>query len=98
MDDTQERASRVPTEAADPPSIMDTGTMSGSHAVGVRIGIPDQRVRVFVSSTLQEMAPERAVARDPDRTGRQWQDACGLAGGRQSPRRLQGWGCLRAIS
>jgi len=27
------------------------------------IRTPDQRVRVFVSSTLQEMAPERAVAR-----------------------------------
>jgi predicted ATPase len=28
------------------------------------IGTPDRRVRVFVSSTLQELAPERAAARD----------------------------------
>jgi hypothetical protein len=28
-----------------------------------RIRTPDQRVRVFVSSTLQELAPERAAAR-----------------------------------
>ena len=28
------------------------------------IRTPDQRVRVFVSSTLDELAPERAAARD----------------------------------
>src|SRR5512143_3111879 len=31
---------------------------------GARIRTPDQRVRVFVSSTLQELADERAVVRD----------------------------------
>ena len=34
-----------------------------SAAAPMPIRTPDQRVRVFVSSTLQEMAPERAVAR-----------------------------------
>ncbi|HEY7023214.1 MAG TPA: DUF4062 domain-containing protein, partial [Ktedonobacterales bacterium] len=34
-----------------------------STATSMPIRTPDQRVRVFVSSTLQEMAPERAVAR-----------------------------------
>jgi Domain of unknown function (DUF4062) len=28
------------------------------------IHTPDQRVRVFVSSTMQELAPERGAARD----------------------------------
>ncbi len=28
------------------------------------ISTPDRRVRVFVSSTLQKLAPERAAARD----------------------------------
>ena len=36
---------------------------SESAAAPMPIRTPDQRVRVFVSSTLQEMAPERAVAR-----------------------------------
>ncbi|MDB5076268.1 MAG: hypothetical protein JWO42_2447, partial [Chloroflexi bacterium] len=33
-------------------------------AAGVSIRTPDQRVRVFVSSTLEELAPERAATRE----------------------------------
>jgi predicted ATPase len=36
---------------------------SESATAPMPIRTPDQRVRVFVSSTLQEMAPERAIAR-----------------------------------
>jgi hypothetical protein len=36
------------------------------------IRTPDQRLRVFVSSTLQELAPERAAARDAIRRLRLW--------------------------
>ncbi len=34
-----------------------------SEAIPTPIRTPDQRLRVFVSSTLQELAPERAAAR-----------------------------------
>jgi TolB-like protein/Tfp pilus assembly protein PilF len=37
--------------------------ISTDGEMGVRILTPDQRLRVFVSSTLQELAPERAAAR-----------------------------------
>src|SRR5215831_8788390 len=37
-----------------------TGALTGP----VLIRTPDQRVRVFVSSTLDELAPERAAARE----------------------------------
>ncbi len=36
------------------------------------IRTPDQRLRVFVSSTLQELAPERAAAREAIRRLRLW--------------------------
>src|ERR1700722_12728003 len=39
-------------------------TASGSAGERPLISTPDRRVRVFVSSTLQELAPERAAARD----------------------------------
>src|SRR6202034_421330 len=39
-----------------------TSEMAGGEG-GPRIRTPDQRVRVFVSSTLQELAAERAAAR-----------------------------------
>jgi hypothetical protein len=34
------------------------------HEVSGNLGIPDQRVRIFVSSTIQELAAERIAARD----------------------------------
>ena len=37
--------------------------MGGGAVEGPRIRTPDQRVRVFVSSTLSELAAERAAAR-----------------------------------
>src|SRR5215470_6985283 len=37
---------------------------TGALTVPVQIRTPDQRVRVFVSSTLDELAPERAAARE----------------------------------
>ena len=40
---------------------MTSGMAAGEG--GPRIRTSDQRVRVFVSSTLQELAPERAAAR-----------------------------------
>jgi predicted ATPase len=64
MADTREQESRVSTEAADPAAIVTAGAMSDTHALSSRIRTPDQRVRVFVSSTLQELAPERAIARE----------------------------------
>src|SRR5215471_13078835 len=36
----------------------------GALSVPAQIRTPDQRVRVFVSSTLDELAPERAAARE----------------------------------
>src|SRR6202044_2522788 len=39
--------------------------MGGGAEEGLRIRTPDQRVRVFVSSTLAELAAERAAARTP---------------------------------
>jgi predicted ATPase len=38
--------------------------MNGSPATATTIRTPDQRLRVFVSSTMRELAPERAAARD----------------------------------
>ena len=45
--------------------------MVSDHVSGVPVGVtpgvirtPDQRVRVFVSSTLEELAPERQAVRD----------------------------------
>jgi hypothetical protein len=40
-----------------------TSGMGGGAEEGLRIRTPDQRVRVFVSSTLRELAAERAAAR-----------------------------------
>src|SRR5258708_32679080 len=42
-------------------SMMDGNSRPGETPV---IRTPDQRVRVFVSSTLDELAPERAAARE----------------------------------
>lgn len=50
--------------AEHPASPVDGSGMSSPRSSSVRIRTPDQRVRVFVSSTLQELAPERAVARE----------------------------------
>jgi hypothetical protein len=36
--------------------------LAGRESPGARIVTPDQRLRVFVSSTLQELAAERAAA------------------------------------
>jgi hypothetical protein len=49
-------ATEFPLDAASQPTAAPTGP-----AV---IRTPDQRVRVFVSSTLDELAPERAAARE----------------------------------
>src|SRR5215471_20720715 len=49
-------ATEFPLDAANQPTAAPTGP-----AV---IRTPDQRVRVFVSSTLDELAPERAAARE----------------------------------
>jgi Domain of unknown function (DUF4062) len=47
----------------DPP--LDAARRStGALPVPAQIRTPDQRVRVFVSSTLDELAPERAAARE----------------------------------
>src|SRR5207248_4238856 len=46
----------VAPEAATPPG--------AAGAAPAAIRTPDQRLRVFVSSTLQELAPERAAARE----------------------------------
>jgi hypothetical protein len=35
------------------------------YADCVAIQTPDQRIRVFVSSTMQELAPERRAVREP---------------------------------
>jgi hypothetical protein len=40
-----------------------TSGLDGGAEGGPRIRTPDQRVRVFVSSTLTELAAERAAAR-----------------------------------
>src|SRR5215472_727429 len=46
-------------------SPLDTARRStGALTVPAQIRTPDQRVRVFVSSTLEELAPERAAARE----------------------------------
>src|SRR5215472_624377 len=46
-------------------SPLDTARRStGALTVPAQIRTPDQRVRVFVSSTLDELAPERAAARE----------------------------------
>src|SRR5207247_10473715 len=37
---------------------------TGALTIPALIRTPDQRVRVFVSSTLDELAPERAAARE----------------------------------
>src|SRR5215468_6794393 len=37
---------------------------TGALIVPAQIRTPEQRVRVFVSSTLEELAPERAAARE----------------------------------
>src|SRR5262249_1631834 len=44
-----------------PPVAQGTGLRSAPAAIHT----PDQRVRVFISSTLGELAPERAAAREP---------------------------------
>jgi predicted ATPase len=45
------------TSKHSPIGVASAGSSGGNH-----IGTPDQRVRVFVSSTLQELAPERVAA------------------------------------
>src|SRR5499427_4376461 len=49
-------ATDSPLDAASPPATSPT--------MPAQIRTPDQRVRVFVSSTLDELAPERAAARE----------------------------------
>src|SRR5690348_9405094 len=47
------------------PHPLNTGNrLAAMTAVSPEIRTPDQRVRVFVSSTLEELAPERAAARE----------------------------------
>src|SRR5689334_19632702 len=46
--------------AAAPPQGRVTGRLSAPDTIRT----PDQRVRVFVSSTLEELAPERAAAKE----------------------------------
>src|SRR5690348_6312811 len=47
------------------PHPLNTGNrLAAMTAVSPEIRTPDQRVRVFVSSTLDELAPERAAARE----------------------------------
>jgi hypothetical protein len=49
----------------DTPYALNTGNRPGAAtAASPAIRTPDQRVRVFVSSTLDELAPERAAARE----------------------------------
>src|SRR5258708_10463592 len=49
----------------DTPHLLNTGDRPGAATAASRaIRTPDQRVRVFVSSTLDELAPERAAARE----------------------------------
>src|SRR5499427_10658103 len=49
----------------DTPHPLNTGNRSGAvTAASQVIRTPDQRVRVFVSSTLDELAAERAAARE----------------------------------
>jgi hypothetical protein len=45
----------------DPPGARPVGHQ---YAESVVIHTPDQRVRVFVSSTMQELAPERRAVRE----------------------------------
>src|SRR5260221_467292 len=49
----------------DTPHPLDTGnSLAAATATSPAIRTPDQRVRVFVSSTLDELAAERAAARE----------------------------------
>src|SRR5438128_11124122 len=49
----------------DTPHPLDTGNSPAvAPSTDSAIRTPDQRVRVFVSSTLDELAPERAAARE----------------------------------
>src|SRR5213080_5096077 len=49
----------------DKPHPLDTGNrLAAAPTTLPAIRTPDQRVRVFVSSTLDELAPERAAARE----------------------------------
>src|SRR5215472_8090651 len=54
-------ASRQPDDAA---ASGEAAARSGTAPTPAAIRTPDQRVRVFVSSTLEELAPERAAARE----------------------------------
>src|SRR6266568_2591407 len=46
------------------PHPLNTGNRLAAATTSPEIRTPDQRVRVFVSSTLDELAPERAAARE----------------------------------
>src|SRR5258708_12216887 len=47
-----------------PRSLNTSNRLAAATATSQVIRTPDQRVRVFVSSTLDELAPERAAARE----------------------------------
>jgi predicted ATPase/class 3 adenylate cyclase/DNA-binding CsgD family transcriptional regulator/Tfp pilus assembly protein PilF len=57
---------RRPPDESRNPSDRRSGSVPGDDATTPPVGIrtPDQRVRVFVSSTLDELAPERQAARE----------------------------------
>src|SRR6516225_12022224 len=48
----------------DTPHPLNTGNRPAAATTAPAIRTPDQRVRVFISSTLDELAPERAAARE----------------------------------
>ncbi|HZC78406.1 MAG TPA: DUF4062 domain-containing protein, partial [Ktedonobacterales bacterium] len=56
-------AGSQPEAGASPPGVAATGTLADATTAGA-IRTPDQRLRVFISSTLDELAPERAAARE----------------------------------
>ncbi|MDB5074099.1 MAG: ATPase-like protein, partial [Chloroflexi bacterium] len=57
--DGRQDGGRVPV-AASPP----VGRVAGPLSAPAAIRTPDQRLRVFISSTLEELAPERAAAKE----------------------------------
>ena len=62
MNDVPLPTTSTPEHAsAEPPPSVQSAEMPTDTSAGIRT--PDQRIRVFVSSTLDELAPERAAAR-----------------------------------
>ena len=60
VDVDKRRDSGAASTAASPPPVRVTGPLSGQTSIRT----PDRRVRVFISSTLGELAPERAAAKE----------------------------------